>query len=133
MRPIIVIISIYYIILYQLMHLCLYIMCRWAKRWGESYDRCLWPGGGGKALSRDVCSCPGCNGRSGLDCDCVSPFEYLDHAFARLFNSPKCVRSPIQSASASNKKQTDRQSVALIIVAPFEDDRLLGWISTPLA
>jgi len=48
-------------------------------------------------------------------------------------NNLDVVHSPPQFASASNKTQTDQQSVALIIVVPSEGDRLLEWISTPPA
>jgi hypothetical protein len=61
------------------------------------------------------------------------PSEITEYSpFVRLLSS-LCVHLPEQSASASNKRQTDLQSVALVIVAPSEGGQLLGWKSTLLA
>jgi F0F1-type ATP synthase membrane subunit c/vacuolar-type H+-ATPase subunit K len=61
------------------------------------------------------------------------PLKMVEHAFGSSAQQPRYVHSPTLSASASNKMQTDLQSVALIIVALVEGGRLLGWISTLLA
>jgi hypothetical protein len=62
-----------------------------------------------------------------------SPSKITEYSlFVRLLSS-LCVHLPEQSASASNKTQTDLQSVALVTVAPSEGGRLLGWKSTLLA
>lgn len=61
------------------------------------------------------------------------PSEITEYScFVCLFTL-LCVHLPERSASASNKTQTDLQSAALVIVAPSEGGRLLGWKSAPLA